>query len=163
MSSPAGGCMEWGSRTANILSWKIAGGGHSRLGKGRCGEGTGVAGSPPARSALPRSADGETRGLGGPRRQWQWRRFPSRAPGTPPFPVTCEPERRRLGQAPGHMFPLFHTRLPPAPPFLLSLATLSFSFSLPPPISLVSPPLHQLSMFPDRNQSVICQLLSIRP
>lgn len=56
------------------------------------------------------------------------------------------------------MFPLFHSQPPPT--FLLSPATLSFPL---PPVLWASPPLHQLSMCLDRNQSVICQLLSIRP
>lgn len=55
------------------------------------------------------------------------------------------------------MLPLFHTQHP-----LLTLPRQPLS---PPPAKFLwaSPPLHQLSMFLDRNQSVICQLLSIRP
>lgn len=59
------------------------------------------------------------------------------------------------GRSGGHMFPLFHTQPPPYSPLPASL--------LPPKVLWASPPLHQLSMFLDRNQSVICQLLSIRP
>lgn len=60
------------------------------------------------------------------------------------------------------MFPLFHTLSPPPPILTLPCHPL-FSYQRPPSRVLwASPPLHQLSMFPDRNQSVICQLLSIR-
>lgn len=58
------------------------------------------------------------------------------------------------------MFPLFHTQHPPA---ILTLLCHPLFYPRPPSRVLwASPPLHQLSMFLDRNQSVICQLLSIR-
>lgn len=86
--------------------------------------------------------------------------------GLPALPSHVTPGDAQIGAGAGvTCFLCFTLSLllhSPPPPFLLSPATLS-----PPlPLSSVlwaSPPLHQLSMFLDRNQSVICQLLSIRP
>lgn len=151
-----------GTHTPNILSRsviEISRGAAARVRKGA--ERVTEEVRPPA--LIPRDSAAEK-----PEARWAAEAAAAVLPAVRGAPSPSQPRdcrgRADWGWSGGHMFPLFHTQSSPPlpPPFLLSPAILS-----PPlPLSSVlwaSPPLHQLSMFLDRNQSVICQLLSIRP